>query len=106
MSNLSLKAAPADYREAMRVLDGKDSKVIGHNTRLEYSNGDVYATYHGNAIVRYDADGSVWASWAGWTSSTTATRLNKLAPARFNIKNFTPQINGEDVDSAKWYKVG
>jgi hypothetical protein len=106
MSNLSLKAAPSNYAEAMKALGGKDSKVIGHNTRLEYSNGDVYATYHGNAIVRYDSDGSVWASWAGWTTTTTATRLNKLAPARFNIKNRTAQINGEDVDSREWVKVG
>lgn len=105
MSNLKLKHTPSNYAEAMKVLDGKDSKIIGHNTRLEYSNGDVYATYHGNAIVRYDNDGSVWASWAGWTSSTTATRLNKLAPARFNIKNFTAQINGEDVESSGWHKV-
>lgn len=105
MSNLTLKARPRNYSEAMKFLNGRESKIIGNNTRLEYSNGDVYATYHGNAIVRYDEDGSVWASWAGWTTSTTATRLNKLTDARFNIKNRTAQINGEDVDSCKWFKV-
>lgn len=108
MSNLTLKHTPSNFAEAMKALGGKDSKVIGHNTRLEYSNGDVYATYHGNAIVRYDNDGTVWASWAGWATTTTATRLNKLAPARFNIKNREPQINGVTLDGSwkDWHKVG
>lgn len=107
MSNLKLKHTPQSYEDAMKVLDGRTDMVIGHNTRLHLDslNGKVFATYHGNKIVCYAPDGTVQASWAGWTSSTTATRLNKLAPARFNIKNFTAQINGEDVDSSAWIKV-
>jgi len=105
MSNLKLKHTPQSYEAAVKVLDGKDSMSIGHNTRLERNgNDEIVATYHGNAIVSYTPAG-VWATWAGWTSSTTSTRLNMLAPARFNIKNFTSQINGDNVDSSAWVKV-
>jgi hypothetical protein len=108
MSNLKLKATPVDYKSAMEILKGRESVSIGHNTRLEYSNGDVYATYHGNAIVRYDSDGSVWASWAGYATPTTANRLNKLSPGRFNIKNREPQVNGVTLTGSwtEWHKVG
>lgn len=105
MSNLKLKHTPQSYDEALKVLDGRESMVIGHNTRLEASgHGDIHATYHGNKIVSYSDEG-VYVSWAGWTSNTTTNRLNMLAPARFNIKNFTPHLNGEPVDSSGWHKV-
>lgn len=105
MSNLKLKHTPQSFEEAWKVLDGRDERIIGHNTKLVHSgNNEVTATYHGNDIVRYSPEG-VEASWAGWTSTTTATRLNMLAPARFNIKNFTSQINGQDVCSSEWHKV-
>lgn len=105
MSNLKLKFTPQSFEAAMNVLDGRDSMVIGHNTRLEAGhNGEVYATYHGNRIVRYSPM-AVEASWAGWASNTTTNRLNMLTPGRFNIKNFTPHLNGEPVDSRGWHKV-
>ena len=106
MSNLKLKFTPQSFEAAMRTLDGKQAMSIGHNTRLELDSftGEVFATYHGNRIVCYSPEG-VEASWAGWTSNTTTNRLNMLAPARFNIKNFTAHLNGEPVESSGWHKV-
>lgn len=105
MSNLKLKFTPQSYEAALKVLDGRESMVIGHNTRLEAGgHGDIHATYHGNKIVSYSDEG-VYASWAGWTSSTTTNRLNMLTPGRFNIKNFTPHLNGEPVSASDWHKV-
>lgn len=105
MSNLSLKHNPQTYAEAEKALGNRDEITIGHNTKLARNGArEIVATYHGNPIVSYTPEG-VWASWAGWTSSTTATRLNKLAPARFNIKKFNAQINGKDVDCVGWHKV-
>lgn len=104
MSNLKLKHTPQSYSEAVAVLGDKSRRTIGHNTELIHNADGIYALYHGNKIVRYSPEG-VEASWAGWTSTTTATRLNMLAPARFNIKNFTSQINGKDVESSGWHKV-
>lgn len=106
MSNLSLKSTPQTFTDAVKAMAGRDSVKIGHNTRLESNGaGEIVATYHGNAIVSYTEQG-VWATWAGWTTSTTGNRLNMLAPARFNIKARTAQINGVNVDSSAWYKVG
>lgn len=105
MSNLSLKHTPQSFQQASEVLGGRDSLKIGHNTLLELRGADVYATYHGNDIVRYSADG-VFASWAGWVTSTTTNRLHMLAPARFNISKGEPCIDGKPVDDwSGWHKV-
>lgn len=105
MSNLTLKHNPNNYAEAVAVLGNRESITIGHNTKLERNSTDeIVATYHGNAIVSY-TPAEVMATWAGWTTSTTANRLNKLTPARFNIKNRTAHVNGKPVDSGAWVTV-
>lgn len=102
----NLKFSPKSLSEAETALSFADRKVIGHNTELvRQSDGSIVATYHGNKIVRYTPEG-VYASYAGWATNTTTNRLNQLAPARFNIKNREPQINGETVeDWSGWVKV-
>lgn len=107
MSNLTLSPAPLTFQQATDALGSRDSMKIGHNTRLERRGADVYATYHGNDIVRYSADG-VFASWAGWATSTTSNRLNKLTQGRFNIYKGEPQINGVTLTGSwsEWHKVG
>lgn len=102
----NLKFTPKSYTEAEKALGFRDKLVIGHNTELHrLKDGSIVATYHGNSIVRYTTEG-VFASYAGWATSTTTNRLNQLAPARFNIKNREPQINGETLeDWSGWVKV-
>jgi hypothetical protein len=102
----NLKFTPKSFSEAEAVLSFRDSVVIGHNTGLRrMSDGSIVATYHGNSIVRYTSEG-VFATYAGWATSTTTNRLNQLAPARFNIKNREPQINGKTLeDWSEWVKV-
>lgn len=105
MSNLTLKANPKSYAEAVAALGTKTEAVIGHNTKLVKGDGEILATYHGNPIVSYSADGDVFASWAGWATSTTTNRLNKLAPGAFRIQQRQANLNGETVDSYGWHKV-
>lgn len=102
----NLKFTPKSYEEAASVLGFRDSAVIGHKTELHREDGNtIVATCFGNKIVRYTPEG-VYATYAGWATSTTTNRLNQLAPARFNIKNREPQINGETVeDWSGWVKV-
>lgn len=104
MSNLSLKHSPKTFEQAEQALGGRDSLIIGHNTRLQRGDGVIYATYHHNEIVEYAPSG-VMASWAGWATSTTANRLNKLTHGSFNIKQRSPHVNGERVDSTDWVRV-
>lgn len=102
----TLKFTPKSFTEADSILTFRDRANIGHNTELvRAADGSIYATYHGNKIVHYATDG-VYATYAGWATSTTTNRLNQLAPARFNIKNREPQINGETLDDwSGWVKV-
>lgn len=102
----TMQVTPTDHVSALKALAGKSTRKIGHNTALELADdGSVFATYHGNRIVHYAADG-VRATYAGWATSTTTNRLNQLAPARFNIKAREPYINGEEVNSwSEWVKV-
>jgi hypothetical protein len=102
----NLKFTPQSHEDAAKALGFRDSLVIGHNTELRrLGDGSIVATYHGNSIVRYTTEG-VFATYAGWATSTTTNRLNQLAPARFNIKNRQPQINGKTLeDWSEWVKV-
>lgn len=102
----TLKFTPKSFEEAEKALGFRDRMVIGHKTELHREDGNtIVATCFGNKIVRYSPEG-VSVSWAGWATTTTANRLNQLAPARFNIKNREPQINGETVeDWSGWVKV-
>lgn len=101
----TLTNTPSSLDSALNVLKGRASRKIGHNTELRAVGGEVFATYHGNPIVRYATDG-IYATYAGWATSTTTNRLNQLAPARFNIKGREPHINGEKLeDWSAWVKV-
>lgn len=99
-----LSPAPLTFSQAVDALGGKRSRKIGHNTELVRQGEEIFATYHGNKIVRYSEAG-VFATWAGWASSTTRDRLNKLTTASFNIKQYAPHMNGKPVDSSEWYEV-
>lgn len=107
MSNLKLKHTVKSYADAVAALKGRDSIILGHNTRLaRTSDQEITVRYHGNAIVRYSPEG-VEASWAGWATSTTTNRLHMLTPSgvRFNISKFEPCINGEVVSASGWHAV-
>lgn len=103
----NLKFTPRNLAEALRALGARTSLVIGNNTSLELSGDrtEVYATLHGNRIVRYDKDG-VSVSWAGWASSTTRDRINQLSNVRANISKGEPHLNGECVSAFGWYAAG
>ena len=90
MSNLKLKAYPANYAEALEFLGGRVDKKLGHNTALvNYGNGSaIHVLYHGNIIATYYRDaGQVKNSievpvvafrTAGWDTVTTTRRLSML----------------------------
>ena len=73
------------------------SKKVG-NTRTD---GQT-VWLHGNAIVKRDASGLVMATLAGWNTPTTRERINGITGLGIYQKNFTPMLNGQEVDSYDW----
>lgn len=90
MSNLQLKAYPANYAEAINFLGNRVDKKLGHNTVVaNYGNGSrIHVLYHGNVIATYYRDaGEVKNSTeipvvafrtAGWDTVTTCNRITML----------------------------
>lgn len=93
MSNLQLKAYPANHAEALEFLGNRVDKKLGHNTDLvNYGNGSrIHVLYHGNIIATYYRDaGDVKNSTevpvvsfrtAGWDTVTTCNRISMLLRA-------------------------
>lgn len=102
MANLT--HTPRNFGQADKALGARNTRVIGNNTKLERRGGSIFATLHGNDIVEYTED-VTFATWAGYASSTTRDRLNQLTNATFNIKNFTPHMNGQPVGAYERYEV-
>lgn len=100
----TLTHTPRNFGQAEKALGGRNTRVIGNNTKLERRDGSIIATLHGNTIVEYTED-VTFATWAGYASSTTRDRLNQLTNATFNIKNFTPHMNGQPVGAYERYEV-
>ena len=96
MSNLKLKFQPRSFGEAFATLAGRKELQIGDNTRLVQDGDEIYATYHGNRIVRYGQH-EVAVSFAGWATVTTANRINKLSRAAAQIRKGEPVINGQTL---------
>ena len=58
----------------------------------------------GNKIAWYD-NGDLYISMCGYNTNTTRERLNGLSGVRINSKNYTPYLNGVEIDSYGTYKV-
>jgi len=73
------------------------SKKVG-NTRTDGKS----VFLHGNEIIKRDASGLVMATLAGWNTPTTRERINGITGLGIYQKNFTPMLNGQEVDSYDW----
>lgn len=65
---------------------------------------------HGNAIATFDQGGKhptipTYISFAGWDTKTTCSRLNSLDGVHICHKNFTPYLNGVEIDVNGWFNV-
>ena len=88
---------------------------IGENAGYAFDNGCNFnqantsvsagALYlHGNKIADH-LNGKTVISLAGWDTHTTKERLNNLRGVSIHTKDFQPYLNGEPIDSTKWYVV-
>lgn len=63
---------------------------------------------YGNKIATFDQGGKhptipTYVSLAGWNTKTTISRLNALDGVHICNKNFTPYLNGREIESDGWW---
>lgn len=79
MSNLQMPNIPHYFAAQRAYREAPPSGRIGHNTIItKEHDGSFLIRYHGNPIVGYDPDGTIYVSNAGWASVTTNTRINLI----------------------------
>lgn len=114
MAHLDLQTAT--FEAAERLLGGRDSRKIGHNTRLERRSRSeprsIAVQYHATDIVTLSTDGTLTVNTGGWHTVTTLTRINALLPGRWRIGSagkrgnylwhnghaITPYVDGIAID--------
>jgi hypothetical protein len=73
---------PTTHQEAKRLLNGREHKTIGNNTRLALLNDDAIGLWlHRTRVVTFNADGSIVLATGGYETVTTKDRLNRVARA-------------------------
>lgn len=96
------------YAGWLALLDGKDSKRIGHNTYAEKLNDDeIGIRLHGTYVVTFVSDGRIVLRSGGYETVTTKQRMNAVLPMCFRVfaKDYTWKVrdrsnvrdNGERV---------
>lgn len=84
MAHLALQRGT--YAAARTLLGSRDSRVIGHNTRLHtQSDGSLAVRYHSTDVYVMTADGWVIPDTGGWSTVTTWQRINALLPGPWRI---------------------
>ena len=92
-----MRKITASIKEAFE--SGK-SKTIG-NTATDGST----VWLHGNAIIKREEDGNIYATLAGWNTPTTKERTNGIVNAGFHTVKGQAMRNNEPVDDNSWIKI-
>ena len=75
------------------------------NTEVENVDGEVRLRLHGHTIAKSNAQG-LFVSNAGWTTNTTKERLNGIHGVSIHQSDFIWYLNGEEMPSNEYVKVG
>ena len=89
----------------MRKVTERIKKAFEQGVSLKVGNTRTDGTsvfLHGNEIIKRDASGLVMATLAGWNTPTTRERINGITGLGIYQKNFTPMLNGQEIDSFDW----
>ena len=94
------------FQSAIKVLNGKQGKVIGHNTTLvRLDNDTVAARLHTTDIVTYHRDGRIIVKTGGYNTNTTRHRINGLTEVGITTKSGTAYL-GNGVQFVDGMDVG
>ena len=79
-------------------------RLSNSEVRTDFKTTRLYL--FGNCIARKDKEsGKIEVTLAGYNTTTTRERLNGLPNVSIRSKNFTPYLNGQEIDSDEWYEV-
>jgi len=77
------------FETAAEYLGKKDSRPIGHNTRVVKENDISITTisikYHDTRVVVFDEFGRTVLNSGGWKTPTTKDRINAFCPAGYSV---------------------
>ena len=89
----------------MRKVTERIKQAFEQGTSLKVGNTRTDGTsvfLHGNEIIKRDESGLVMATLAGWNTPTTRERINGITGLGIYQKNFTPMLNGQEIDEYDW----
>ena len=76
------------------------------NSAVTTKDGITKMYLFGNCIARKEiATGKIEITLAGWNTNTTRERLNAIPNVSVTQRNFTPYLNGVEMNSDEWYAV-
>ena len=89
------------------VYDIQDKSSLESIIRREVENeeGEIRLRLHGHTIAKSNAQG-LFVSNAGWTTNTTKERLNGIHGVSIHQSDFIWYLNGEEMPSNEYVKVG
>lgn len=76
------------YADAKEFLNGKSSRKLAHNTRVERSGPMIAIRYHQTDIVTFHPCGATVLRNGGWATPTTKRRINLYSPAMLFQKDY------------------
>ena len=83
-----------------------DYNATVSNSSVTTKDGITKLFLFGNCIARKEiATGKIEVTLAGWNTNTTRERLNGIPNVSVTQSNFTPYLNGIEMNSDEWYAV-
>ena len=82
---------------------GKNLRVS--NSEVKADATGVYMYLFGNLIAKKE-NNKLFITMAGYNTVTTRERLNGIKGVSLCQRNYTPYLNGKEIDSCEWYEVG
>lgn len=87
-------------KQIKEAFDNQKARKVGNT----HTDGKT-VWLHGNAIVKRDENGNVFATLAGWNTPTTRERVNGITGMGFHQHKHEPCLNGKPINSTDWFAV-
>lgn len=89
--------------QAIRAFNNNEKFTSG-NTKVRVEYGVTRLLLWDNTIA-HKKNGNLFVSLCGYNTVTTRERLNGLDGVSITSRNFTPYLNGKEIDAYEVYKV-